>query len=402
MKRVHLVSLLAALSALLLIATTRSAQAQTESVLYNFTGGSDGSYPNTNLTPDGAGNYYGTTRFGGLGYGTVFELSPNGNGGWSETTLYAFTSGVSISPTPATSRLVVDGLGNIYGVYSENDGSGYPNTILFELSAIGGSWVETTAFTFGESVGELGGLVIDAAGNIYGTDGAKYIDNSIPEKFSGSIFELSPTPGGWTEQVLYTGSKVTNGITSAGPTIDVAGNIYAIVASEVVKLSPNGNGWTSTMIYHIGGPILEASTPIVDKAGNIYGTLASVRNLPCSKGGCGKVYKLVPGQLKWTYKIIHTFGPTPDGNTPEGNLALDAAGNVYGTASSLDYPEYGYGNVYELKPSKPSYLEQILWSFNGTNGEYPGGGVVMDSLGNLYGTALGGSNNAGVVFELTP
>ena len=69
----------------------RLAHAQTETVLYNFKGGSDGLTPLSGLTWDGAGNFYGTTDFGGLGYGTVFEFSPNGNGGWTETILYSFT-----------------------------------------------------------------------------------------------------------------------------------------------------------------------------------------------------------------------------------------------------------------------------------------------------------------------
>jgi len=83
---------LAVLSALLLIAA-RPAQTQTEKVLYNFTGGTDGGNPYSRLTSDSAGNFYGTTFYGGFGLGTVFELSPNGSGGWNETTLYTFTGG---------------------------------------------------------------------------------------------------------------------------------------------------------------------------------------------------------------------------------------------------------------------------------------------------------------------
>jgi hypothetical protein len=82
---------LVVLSALLLIAA-HPAQAQTETVLYNFSGGTDGAYPMSNLTSDGQSNFYGTTQYGGLGYGTVFELSPNGSGGWNETVLYSFCS----------------------------------------------------------------------------------------------------------------------------------------------------------------------------------------------------------------------------------------------------------------------------------------------------------------------
>jgi hypothetical protein len=98
MKRTCFVCLILCLTT---IFTIRPAQAQTETVLYNFTGGSDGGEPQSSLTPDGAGNFYGTTYYGGLtcseqgteGCGTVFELSPNGSGGWNETVLYSFTGG---------------------------------------------------------------------------------------------------------------------------------------------------------------------------------------------------------------------------------------------------------------------------------------------------------------------
>src|ERR1700681_3043619 len=82
---------LVVVSTLLLIAA-RSAEAQTERVLYSFAGGSHGSGPASRLTSDGAGNFYGTTASGGLGAGTVFKLSPNGYGGWKETVLYTFCS----------------------------------------------------------------------------------------------------------------------------------------------------------------------------------------------------------------------------------------------------------------------------------------------------------------------
>ncbi len=85
---------LAVLAALLLTAALPAQAQRIGTILYNFTGGSDGSNPQSSLTFDSAGNLYGTTFSGGLfGYGTVFELSPNGNGGWNETVLYSFTGG---------------------------------------------------------------------------------------------------------------------------------------------------------------------------------------------------------------------------------------------------------------------------------------------------------------------
>jgi uncharacterized repeat protein (TIGR03803 family) len=156
------------------------------------------------------------------------------------------------------------------------------------------------------------------------------------------------------------------------------------------------------VIYHIGGPVTTLSTPVVDKAGNIYGTIGGLRSSLCSKGGCGRAYKLVPGTKKWTYTIIHTFGSSPnDGQIPGGYIALDSAGNIYGTTSYGG--DNGDGTLFKLIPGKHSYSEQTLWNFDGTDGWLPEGGVVMDSRGNLYGTTdWGGSNNSGVVFEVTP
>jgi uncharacterized repeat protein (TIGR03803 family) len=132
------------LAALLLVAA-RPAQAQTETVLYNFCSQpncSDGANPQSNLIADAAGNFYGTTVNGGLfGYGTVFELSPNGSGGWNETVLYSFTGGA--------------------------DGANPVAPVIF-----------------------------DSAGNLYGT--TEYLGPS----FSGSVFQLSPKEPNWKATVL--------------------------------------------------------------------------------------------------------------------------------------------------------------------------------------------------------
>jgi uncharacterized repeat protein (TIGR03803 family) len=133
---------LAALSALLLMAA-RPAHAQTEAVLYTFTG-SDGDEPYSNLTPDGKGNFYGTTAFGGdFGPGAVFELSPNGSGGWNETVLYSFTGGAD-GALPY-SKVILDSAGNLYGTALH--GGAYGVGAVFELSPVGTSWTETVLYS---------------------------------------------------------------------------------------------------------------------------------------------------------------------------------------------------------------------------------------------------------------
>jgi uncharacterized repeat protein (TIGR03803 family) len=114
-------------------------------VLYNFKGGSDGFTPQSRLTSDGAGNFYGTTGFGGLGAGTVFELSPNGNGGWKETILYSFTGGADGS-VPYFSYVLFDTEGNLYGTTYWGGSYGYG--AVFELSPEGTSWTEAVLYSF--------------------------------------------------------------------------------------------------------------------------------------------------------------------------------------------------------------------------------------------------------------
>ena len=106
------------IAVLTVLSAARPAQAQTETVLYNFTGGSDGAHPQSRLTADGKGNFYGTTYQGGTsGSGTVFELSPNGTGGWNETVLHSFNGGLNIGPDGAgpSGPVIFDRVGNLYG-----------------------------------------------------------------------------------------------------------------------------------------------------------------------------------------------------------------------------------------------------------------------------------------------
>jgi uncharacterized repeat protein (TIGR03803 family) len=398
--------ILAVLSALLLIAA-RPAHAQ-ETVLYNFTGGSDGGGPMSGLTFDAAGNLYGTTYFGGLacaesqyGCGTVFELSPNGNGGWNETVLYSFTGGAD--GAYPNSDVIFDSVGNLYGTAYEGgvNGCGYGDGcgIVFELSPVGTSWTETVLLSFTGSQGDGGfpqnGVIMDPAGNLYGTTcscGAGY----------GTLFKLSPSGGGWTEQVL-TGADGFSGLT-----MDPAGDIFGAWLNEdstVFELSPIGN---LTEIHTFTGAPKDGSdaegTPVLDQAGNLYGTtlLGGAKNL-------GTVYKLSPvkkGKKKgeWTEKILYSFKGGKDGCGPTAGIVFGAAGNIYGTTTWCGYENMS-GTVFELVApvGKGGYKEKVLLGFNGTGGAKPYGSLILDSAGNLYGTASrGGSSGWGVVFEVTP
>ncbi len=234
--RVHGAVTLAVLSALLLVAALR-ARAQTETVLYNSTGGIGGAHPWHRLTPDGAGNFYGTAQEGGLGCptngygcGVVYELSPNGNGGWNYTMLYSFP-GPPDGANPA-GPVILDSAGNLYGT-TQYGGSCNTGTV-FELSPAGTNWTESTLFDqfcYSAAVGvfPVFGLIMDARGNLYGTT---WGGGGAP----GTVFELRPSGGGWTGQVIYSGDI------SSGLAVDAAGSLFGATRSTAFKLSPDGSG----------------------------------------------------------------------------------------------------------------------------------------------------------------
>jgi uncharacterized repeat protein (TIGR03803 family) len=191
---------------------------------------------------------------------------------------------------------------------------------------------------------------------------------------------------------------------------DSAGNLYGTTENDgafgdgtVFQVSPGGNGqWTLSNIYDFAGAsdgALPAAGLVIDAAGNLYGTTGA--------GGLtyGVVFELSPSSGgQWNESVLYTFTKT-DGRWPSDDLALDAAGNLYGTGYSGGSSQmclYGCGTVFELTPNGGTWTQTILHNFNdGTDGSYPTAGLVLDSAGNLYGTTTeGGSGNQGVVFEI--
>ncbi len=394
---------LAVLALLLLFALP--ARGQTETVLYSFTGGSDGGDPTSNLAFDAAGNLYGTTYSGGLwGDGTVFELSPNGDGGWNETVLYSFTGG-SDGANPTYSYVMFDGAGNLYGTAYNSGANGYG--VVFELSPVGGSWTETVLYSFtgsADGANPVNGLIMDGAGNLYGKT------YSGGKNSSGTVFELSPFGGDWTIQVITPIDPYEENC--AGLSMDSAGNIYTTESESVFEMSPDGEGgWRVTGLHTFRGGAKDGldaeSTPVLDPWGDIYGTTVY--------GGAenhGTIYMLVylKGKKKSeqrTFIVRHSFlGGKKDGFYPWGGVVY--FGNeyyeyLYGTALG---GEDGDGVVFGLNwigLDHWKYMKPLPWSFNGADGRTPFSGLIPDGAGNLYGTtSAGGSNGAGVVFELTP
>jgi uncharacterized repeat protein (TIGR03803 family) len=388
-----------ALLAALFLVITRPAQGQTEQTLYNFTGGSDGGYP-SNLTLH-SGSFYGTTGIGNTGNGGVFELSPNSSGGWNESVLYSFTGGAD-GALPAERQALLEASGNLYG--TARDGGAYGYGVVFELSPSQAGWTETTLYSFtgaADGGNPSSGVIMDSTGNLYG------IVSSANGMEMDSVFELSPSNGGWTEQVLYSVGLVNPDFNiEAGLTMDAAGNIFGATYSTVFELSPNGSGGFNPAVLHTftGGTqdgIYAAGTPVLDSAGNIYGTTTSGGN---SANSAGTVYKLSPVKNGgWTEKILYSFKGGKDGSVPLGPIAFDAFGNIYGTTNTGGKVESS-GTVFELLPNgKGGWAEKVLFAFDRADGAFPMGSVVLDSAGDIYGTTpAGGLDTVGVVFEINP
>ena len=219
---------------LLLLAAfaTSQAWASQYKVIYTFQGGSDASNPESQLISDASGNLYGTTQFGGAhGLGTVFKLS-NSGGTWTETVLYSFAGGTDGEEPVA--RLAMDAAGNLYGT-TEAGGDptcatlhGYCGTV-FELSpGSNGTWTENILVIFNDTngLGPVGGLTLDAAGNLYGTTLGGGSGGW------GIVFELTPNGDGtWTENIIHNFGLDNNGSKPNSDLVfDSAGNLYGTTA----------------------------------------------------------------------------------------------------------------------------------------------------------------------------
>jgi uncharacterized repeat protein (TIGR03803 family) len=338
----------------------------TESTLYNFCPVrrcTDGASPVGPLIFDHAGNLYGTTaRTDGGGYGVVFELSPNADGSWTEKVLYTFNNSSGAYPT---SGLIFDATGNLYGTTSS--GTDSEGGVVFELSPnADGSWTESTLYSFcsfracSDGRSPAAGLIFDATGNLYGTT------VSGGAHGGGAVFELTPKQGGsWTKSTPYSFCslrKCSDGSSPVGSLIfDNSGNLYGTTGDGgnfsncsdgcgvVFQLTPNSDGsWKESVLHKFtgGNGSHPAANLIFDQAGNLYSTTADGGNLNCPNG-CGLVFKLTPNSKGgWYETVLQDFSDRPSAY-PQAGLIFDSAGNLYGTTEG-----YGktYGSVFEITP----------------------------------------------------
>jgi uncharacterized repeat protein (TIGR03803 family) len=389
-----------------------SAHAQTETII-----GSPG-ITYAGVIFDATGNLYGTTENGGnsanckQGCGTVFELSPDSGGTWTLTTLYNFQD-LDDGAQPYTG-LTFDSSGNLYGT-AQVGGTGGGGTVFKLSPSGGGSWTLTTLYSFVETADALypnSSLIFDSVGNLYGTTigGGK--------NYGGAVFKLSPTTSGyWKENVLHSFGATGDGVGPHGPLVmDAQNNLYGTTDSggsgdigTVFQLSRNpGSGWTEAILHSFTGAT-NGGQPfagvILDSAHNLYGTTYNG-----GKDGYGSVFRLTRiqfnGQIIWKAILLYSFTDGTDGANPAAPLTRDAAGNLYST-TQFGYPTgcnsfYSCGQVFEL-----SVGDTGLWSIAAlypTPGFLdPNGSLILDSSGNIYGTAIDNHYFAyGEVYEVTP
>ena len=232
------------------------------------------------------------------------------------------------------------------------------------------------------------------------------------------IFALVAMPLGstWaatTEKVIFNFTGGNDGGDPASQlTFDTAGNAYGTTVTggtfgcgTVFELAPAGGGqWQQSVLYSFGC-FDDGKNPYggvtLDATGNLYGTTAAGGTGTCTGDGCGVVFKLTRSGGSWTESVLYSFAGGTDGYGPGGMVVFDRAGNLYGTTP--DGGAYSQGTVYQLSLNGGQWQENIIHNFTGGDDGAVGslGALLIDSSGAIYGvTELGGANGAGTVFRM--
>lgn len=340
------------------------------SVLYKFTG-LNGNAPVARPVFGPDGTLYGTTPFGGngcdLGCGNVYNLHPPASFCqtalcyWIGSNVWNFGNFQDDGAQPEYGDLLFDPSGKIFGTTVSTGLASLGGTV-FELTRSNGVWSEAVIHQFGsgsDGSAPESGLTRDSSGNFYGTTTFGGSNTSCNGgNGCGTVYELSPSGSGWTEQVLYSFRGLNDGDTP------------------------------------IGGLVMDA-------AGNLYGTTAQD-----GTAGGGTVFELSHSNGQWNLTTLYSFQKTSNGTNnclgQNGDLLLDGSGNIYGTTCSNG--AYGYGAVFKLTHSNGNWIYTSLHDFtNGNDGSYPVGNPSFDSSGNIVGSAsFGGASLEGTVWKVTP
>jgi len=304
-----------------------------ESVLFSFTGKRDGGNPRSGLLLDGTGNLYGITAGGGLGFGqggVLFKLTPSGR-------LIILHSLSTSDGAGSASGLLRDSVGNLYG--TTESGGAHGQGAVFKLDPSGNySILHSFTGRNGDGSEPFAGLVRDAAGNLYGT-------TFMGGAFSlGTVFKIDALGN---ESILHSFAGGGDGTyPSSTVVLDSAGNLYGTTDAggtynlgTIFRIDSSGN----ESILHTFGATDDGASPFVglvrDKSGNLYGV---------TDGGGenrhGSVFKV---DSSGNETVLYSFTGGPDGARPEAALLLDAAGNLCGT--TLDRGKNGVGTVFRVR-----------------------------------------------------
>ena len=415
-RRVRIASAGAVIGLIVLYGTLsrQPAEAQTFSVFYSFQGipdhqkVGDGGNPWAGLVRDPQGNLYGTTYDGGRqtdgngGYGTVFKVDTSG----TETVLHRFTNEAD-GGYPWWAGVVLDLKGgDLYGTASS--GGTYGNGVVYKLDKSG---KEAVLYNFsGGTDGGVpyGGVIRDAAGNLYGTTSMGGDLNCINENDQlgcGTVFKLDECGN---ETVLHS-FTATNGDGESpwfGVAEDAQGNLYGMTVMGgdlsctlfdgypgcgiVFKLDAAGS---ETILHTFTGP--DGAGPLgpvtMDAAGNLYGPAGFGPN------NSGTIFKI---DTSGNYSLLFSFpSPPQDGSEPVGRLLLHSTGNIYGVTCCGGTNDYGV--LFSLTLAGE---QTVLHKFTGgaDDGAAPYSGVIFGPEKSLYGTTQYGGSGAGVVYKFTP
>ncbi len=314
---------------------------------------------------------------GTIGLSNVTSVAVSCSAG-TESVLYFFKGGTTDGQDPG-GGLIMDGAGNLYGTTAGGGTDGYGT--VFKINAAG---TESVVYSFkgGTTDGDspFGQLIMDSAGNLYGTTSVGGTNGD------GTVFEISAAG---TESVLHSfvGGTTDGQQPIAGLIMDSAGNLYGTTSfggenddGTVFKISARG---TESILYSFKGGTTDGKVPdsgvIMDSAGNLYGTTSMG-----GANGDGTVFEI---GAAGTESILHFFDGYPtDGQLPWAGLIMDSAGNLYGTTT--EGGDNDDGTVFKVDAAG---TESILYSFKGgiSDGQGPFSSLIIDGFGNLYGTTEG-------------
>jgi uncharacterized repeat protein (TIGR03803 family) len=305
---------------------------------------------------------------------------------------------------------ILDPSGNVYGSTPSGgpgEFGGFGN--VYKLARAGEGWILDNLYNFkGENDGSapLGALTFGPSRVLFGTATA------YGANLHGTVFQLQPPPTfcravscPWNITVLYAfrGGTIDGAVPNGNVAFDAAGNMYGTTNyggqnnyGTIWELTRSGGTWTETVLYSFDGT--HGSYPLsgvaLDSAGNLYGTTSAG-----GANGYGEVYELTHSGSNWSIQVLHSLQNGSDGRSPIGGVVLDNAGNVY--ASAQHGGQNSGGTVFELSPANGAWNFSLLYSLSGLAG--PSSSLTLDSSGSLYGTTYqDGNNQVGNVFELSP